>query len=54
MTPRRLRDASHVRMARVYDALAALLATGKVVRDGAGYRLAPTPTGTATATRSLQ
>jgi hypothetical protein len=48
MTPRRLRDASHVRMARVYDALAALLATGQVIRDGAGYRLAPAPAATAT------
>jgi hypothetical protein len=53
MTPRSLRQASHVRMARVYDALAALLAAGQVTRDGAGYRLSSAPAPAATATRPL-
>jgi hypothetical protein len=38
MTPRRLRDACRVRMARVYDALGELAGTGRVLRDGARYR----------------
>lgn len=39
MTPRQLRAACRVRMARVYDALQALATDGVVVRNGAGYRL---------------
>jgi len=39
MTPRQLRAACRVRMARVYHALEALAADGVVVRNGAGYRL---------------
>jgi hypothetical protein len=38
MTPRQLRDACRVRMARVYDALSALSGAGAVVREGSGYR----------------
>jgi hypothetical protein len=51
MTPRSLRQASHVRMARVYDALSALLTAGQIIRDGPGYRLSPAHTDSATATR---
>jgi hypothetical protein len=40
MTPRQLRDACRVRMARVYDALAELAQIGTVVRSGAAYRSA--------------
>jgi hypothetical protein len=40
MTPRQLRDACRVRMARIYDALAELAKTGSVARSGAAYRLA--------------
>ena len=53
MTPRSLRQASHVRMARVYDALSALLTAGQVIRDGAGYRLPSAPPDSATATHPL-
>jgi hypothetical protein len=42
LTPRELRDACRVRMARVYQALAELAARGAVTRDGSSYRLAPT------------
>ena len=38
LTPRQLRDACRVRMARVYDALAELANSGAVVRSGATYR----------------
>lgn len=40
LTPRQLRAACHVRMARVYDVLQLLAAEGRVVRNGAGYLLA--------------
>jgi sugar-specific transcriptional regulator TrmB len=39
MTPRQLRAACRVRMARVYEALQVLAADGIVVQNGAGYRL---------------
>jgi hypothetical protein len=42
LTPRELRDACRVRMARAYQALAELAARGAVTRDGSSYRLAPT------------
>lgn len=38
MTPRQLRDACRVRMARVYDALGKLAGSGAVVHDGCRYR----------------
>lgn len=38
MTPRELRDACRVRMARVYQALAELAARGAVAREGSSYR----------------
>jgi len=40
MTPRQLRDACHVRMARVYQALAQLGERGAITRDGSTYRSA--------------
>ena len=40
LTPRQLRAACRVRMARVYDVLRLLAADGRVVRNGAGYQLA--------------
>lgn len=43
MTPRELRDACRVRMARVYQALAELTERGAVARDGSSYRPAPSP-----------
>jgi hypothetical protein len=41
MTSRQVRDACHVRMARVYQALAELTERGAVARDGSSYRSAP-------------
>lgn len=49
MTPRKLRDACRVRMARVYDALAALTTTGAVMREGSGYRSNPSTNASASA-----
>jgi hypothetical protein len=40
LTPRQLRSACRVRMARIYDALQRLGAARRILRNGAGYRLA--------------
>jgi hypothetical protein len=55
LTPRQLRDECHVRMARVYQALAELAAAGHVVRDGngTGYRHRSLACPSATATHPL-